>query len=119
MMIESRYSIHPTFLTTRRVLLCSFCTAWLASLVQKTLSERGADAMAMTTAVTMVTPLFDDGDAFLFQFQDDNNNTVVSGFIHRPFSASAVDSMTTPPITFSESSDLGSWLETIKYAVRN
>jgi hypothetical protein len=75
--------------------------------------------MAITTAVTMVTPIFDDGDAFLFQFLDDNNNTVVSGFIHRPFSASAVDSMTTPPITFSESSDLASWLETIKYAVRN
>ncbi len=75
--------------------------------------------MASTATVTMVTPLFDDGDAFLFQFQDDNNNTVVSGFIHRPFSASAVESMTTPPITFSESSDLASWLETIKYAIRN
>jgi hypothetical protein len=75
--------------------------------------------MAMTPIVTMVSPLFDDGDAFLFQFQDENHNNVVSGFIHRPFSASAVDSMTTPAITFSETSDLGSWLETIKYAIRN
>jgi hypothetical protein len=74
--------------------------------------------MAVQALVTAVTPLFDDGNAFLFQFQDLNNNTVNSGFIHRPFSASEVE-IANPSITFSETSDLGSWLETIKYAVRN
>jgi hypothetical protein len=74
--------------------------------------------MAFRTILTVVTPVFDDGNAFLFQFQDFNNNTLTSGFIHRPFSASEVE-MANPPITFSETSDLGSWLETLKYAIRN
>jgi hypothetical protein len=74
--------------------------------------------MAVQALVTAVTPVFDDGNAFLFQFQDLNNNTVNSGFIHRPLSASEVE-IANPSITFSETSDLGSWLETIKYAVQN
>ena len=41
--------------------------------------------MAIQALVTAVTPVFDDGNAFLFQFQDFNNNTLTSGFIHRPF----------------------------------
>jgi hypothetical protein len=74
--------------------------------------------MASQSFVTMVSPNLDDGNAFLFQFQDLYNNTVISGFIHRPFSASEAE-MANPPITFSETSDLGSLLETIKYAIRN
>jgi hypothetical protein len=74
--------------------------------------------MAFQSLLTMVTPVFDDGNAFIFQFQDFNNNTLTSGFIHRPFSASEAE-MANPPITFSETSDLGSWLETLKYAIRN
>ena len=75
--------------------------------------------MAFAAVTSTVQPLFDDGAAFIFQFQDYSNNVIVSGVIHRPFSASQVDWMTTPPTTICETSDFGSWLETIKYAIRN
>jgi hypothetical protein len=74
--------------------------------------------MTIQTISTIPLLIFDDGAVLLFQFTDTNNNLIVTGFLHRPLSAAETETGN-PPITFSETSDLGSWLETVKNAVRN
>jgi hypothetical protein len=74
--------------------------------------------MAIQIITATPTVILDDGEVLLFQFADQNNNVITTGFLHRPISAAETASGN-PPITYSETSDLGSWLETIKYAVRN
>lgn len=41
---------------------------------------------------------------------------VTTGYLHTPITAS--EPFGNPPVTWARSSDLGSWVETIKYAVR-
>jgi hypothetical protein len=67
--------------------------------------------------VANVNVLLDDGVFFIFavSFVDGGFN-FNTGFMHRPVEAS--EPFGKPPVTWSEFSDLGTWVETVKYAAR-
>ena len=63
--------------------------------------------------------VIDDGVCLIFTMVDAGGKvpTVTTGFLHTPISAS--EPFGSPPVTWSRTSDLGSWVETVKYAARN
>jgi hypothetical protein len=70
----------------------------------------------------------DDGVVLLFTFLPEGTpptgDWVQTGFPHRPFSAAETQTSGTPPagwgpVTYSMSSDLASWVDTVKYVYRN
>lgn len=75
--------------------------------------------MAAQTIVGTPVTIMDDGSVYIFGVVDSNNNPLIqtTGFLHRPVSAS--EAFGSPPVTWSAFSDLDTWTETIKYAVRN
>lgn len=74
--------------------------------------------MAIQNVVGIAVPVIDDGIFYVFGVVDQNNNPVINttGFMHRPVSAS--EPFGNPPVTWSESTDLGTWVETIKNSAR-
>lgn len=75
--------------------------------------------MAAQSVVGIPVLIKDDGSVFIFGVVDANNNPLIAmtGFLHRPISAS--EAFGNPPVTWSATSDLDTWVETIKYAFRN
>ena len=65
------------------------------------------------------TDLIDDGICLIFSipFGGGSPQSMTTGFLHTPISAS--EPFGNPPVTWSSTSDLGSWVETVKYAARN
>jgi hypothetical protein len=64
----------------------------------------------------------DDGNFLIFAALDPNTGQpwpldTYTGFMHRPTETSKP--FGNPPVTWSQFSDLGTWVETVKYAYRN
>ena len=74
--------------------------------------------MAIITNSGIPSLVLDDGVFFIFTANDINKNALFnfSGFMHRPSSASTP--LGNPPATWSQVSDLGMWVETLKYGFR-
>ena len=75
--------------------------------------------MARLSVGAIPTILLDDGVMIIFSAVDHLGNPIDAffGFMHSPISAS--EPFGNPPVTWSQTSDLGTWVETIKYAYRN
>jgi hypothetical protein len=70
----------------------------------------------MTVQSSAITPLVvgDDGTYYVFQFEYATPGIYnLTGFLHTPITAS--EPLGNPPVTWAQSSDLGSWVETIKF----
>jgi hypothetical protein len=73
--------------------------------------------VVVQTESVNVVGLIDDGVFFIFQVGGGPGILPLQfGFMHRPIEAS--EPFGNPPVTWSEFSDLGTWVETVKYAFR-
>jgi hypothetical protein len=73
--------------------------------------------MAVKDDFFTVSTTRDDGVFFIFTaLSADKGILLETGFMHRPVEAS--EPFGNPPVTWSEFSDLGTWVETVKYAFR-
>ncbi|MDH6243824.1 hypothetical protein [Mycobacterium sp. OTB74] len=83
--------------------------------------HRLEETMAIQQIPGFPVIISDDGEMFIFGLVDANKSPLANGdffgFLHRPVSASAP--FGSPPVTWSSTSDLATWVETVKYAFRN